>query len=98
MKKILEEGVQKSGRKDKDYIRIIDLKYQHKFLDMFLNVGALDEALSCYRKLEEENDVTEDEYVRYLKTWHPFKYKKYRLAKMPAHAVRRIKKYLHTRG
>lgn len=94
LKKVLEIGIEQSGRRDCDYQKIVDMKYQHVLYRIYLNEGSLAEARACYDVLRAENEVRENEYCQYLQTWHPIRYKAYCLKILMLRAIRKIKKIL----
>lgn len=75
LKKVLLIGIEKSGRNDCDYQKLVDLKYSHILYKIYLDAGAYEQAGHCYRELDLGKDIQPEEYAIYLKTWHPVKYK-----------------------
>lgn len=98
LKKVLEIGIKKSGRYDRDYQKIVDIKYQHILYRIYLNAGALEDAKACYDTLDAENDVQTDEYRRYLQAWHPIRYEVYCLKDLTLRAIRKLKRILSNKG
>lgn len=97
LKKVLEIGIEKSGRRDRNYQKIVDLKYQHILYRIYLNAGALEDAKACYDTLDAENDVRSEEYRQYLQAWHPARYKVFCLKNMTSRAIRKAKEFCRTR-
>lgn len=98
LKKVLEIGIKRSGRRDCNYQKIVDLKYRHILYRIYLNAGALEDAKACYDTLDAENDVQTDEYRQYLQTWHPIRYKVYCLKDISLRAIRKLKRILSDKG
>lgn len=98
LKKVLEIAIQKSGRCDRNYKKIVDLKYQHILYQIYLNAGTLENAKACYDVLDSENDVHPDEYSLYLQAWHPVIYKAYYLKNLVLRAIRKLKRILSNKG
>lgn len=92
LKKVLLIGIEKSGRTDRDYQKIVDLKYQHILYSIFLNAGALDQAKKCYQELKHHHAVRPDEYRRYLSVWYPVRYKLYCAGSFICRALRKVKR------
>ena len=98
LKKVLEIGIEKSGRCDRDYQKIVDMKYQHILYRIYLNAGSLEDAKACYDMLKAEKDVQADEYRQYLQSWHPVMYKAYCLKDLTLRAIRKLKRILSNKG
>ena len=94
LKKVLEIGIEKSGRCDRNYQKIVNLKYQHILYRIYLNAGVLEDAKACYDTLNAENDVQTEEYRQYLQTWHPIRHKVYCLKDLTVRAIRKAKRIL----
>lgn len=75
LKKVLLIGIEKSGRKDRDYQTIVDFKYLHILYKIYLDAAAYEQAKECYEKLQKSSEIKPEEYQLYLQTWHPVKYK-----------------------
>ena len=75
LKKVLLIGIEKSGRKDRDYHKLVNLKYLHILYKIYLDAGAYEQARNCYHELGLDEDVQPEEHALYLKTWHPGQYK-----------------------
>lgn len=75
LKKVLLIGIEKSGRNDRDYQTIVDIKYLHILYEIYVGAGEYELAKGCYRELEQHDAILPDEYTQYLRVWHPVKYK-----------------------
>lgn len=98
LKKVLEISIEKSGRHDRNYQKIVDLKYQHILYRIYLNAGALEDAKACYDTLNVENDVRADEYCQYLQVWHPIRYKAVCLKNLTLRIIRKLESVLTNKG
>ena len=98
LKKVLEIGIEKSGRCDRDYQKIVDMKYQHILYRIYLNAGALEDAKACYDTLDAENAVQADEHRQYLQTWHPIMYKVNCMKDLILRVIRKLKRVSFTKG
>ena len=94
IKKVLEIGIALSGRKDRDYQKIVDSKYQRILFRVYLNAGELEKAKECYFALNKANDVQTDDYRLYLERFHPAKYKVFCLKNLGIRAIRKAKRIL----
>ena len=92
LKKVLLIGIEKSGRKDRDYQTIVDLKYLHILFRIYMQATAHDMAKKCYDTLVQLKDVREDEYQSYLRVWHPIKYKLYCAFNVAKRACKKVKR------
>jgi glycosyltransferase involved in cell wall biosynthesis len=92
LKKVLLIGIEKSGRKDRDYQTIVDLKYLHILYKVYLDAAAYDQAKDCYTQLKQSNDLKPAEYRSYLQIWHPVKYKLYCTVNLLQRAYRKLKR------
>ena len=95
LKKVLKISIEKSGRSDRDYQKIVDIKYQHILYRIYLNAGALEDAKACYDALKIEKDVRSDEYRQYLQMWHPTRYKIYCLKDLILRILRKLKRNIN---
>lgn len=75
LKKVLLIGIDASGRKDRDYQTIVDVKYLHILYKIFMDAEEYERAKECYRELAQHKAVQPDEHAQYLKIWHPVRYK-----------------------
>lgn len=75
LKKVLLIGIEKSGRKDRDYQTIVDLKYWHILFRIYMDAHAYEKAKTCYEKLNQHRAVKPEEHMQYLKAWYPVKYR-----------------------
>ena len=75
LKKVLLLGIEASGRKDRDYQTIVDIKYLHILYKIYVNAREYELAKECYQKLERHNAVQSEEYAQYLRIWYPVKYR-----------------------
>ncbi len=94
LKKVLEIGIALSGRDDRDYQKIVDLKYQRILLRVYLNAGELEKAKECYLALEAANDVHPDDQRLYLEHFHPVRHKVFCLKNLGIRASRKVKRIL----
>lgn len=94
LKKVLLLGIEKSGRTDRDYIKIVDLKYQRILLRIYLNAKENELAKKCYHVLKEASDVTPEDYRLYLQKLHPVRYRFYCLKNLGIRAYRKMKRML----
>ena len=75
LKKVLLLGIEASGRRDRDYQSIVDIKYLHILFKIYVDAGEYERAKECYLKLEQHNAIRPDEYTENLRIWHPVKYR-----------------------
>lgn len=94
LKKVLEIGIALSERNDRDYHRIVDLKYQRILFRIYLKAGEIELAEECYGVLRDANDVQPDDYRLYLEAFHPLKYKAFCLKNLGIRAMRKTKRIL----
>ena len=92
LKKVLLKGIQASGRKDRDYQAIVDIKYLHILYKIYMDANEYEKAKECYRELEQQKAVTREEYSQYLHIWHPAKYKIYNGWIVVRHILGKIKR------
>lgn len=97
LKKVLEIGIALSERNDRDYHRIVDLKYQHILFRIYLKAGEMELAEECYGVLRDANDVQPDDYRLYLEAFHPLKHKVFCLKNLGIRAIRKTKRILARR-
>ena len=71
LKKVLLIGIEKSGRQDRDYQHIVDVKYDHLFFQLFLSFENKEKTKEYYQKLKKEKELTEGECRSYLGKWFP---------------------------
>jgi glycosyltransferase involved in cell wall biosynthesis len=89
LKKVLEMGIALSGRTDRDYQKIVDLKYQRILMRIYLNAGAAEEAEACYRTLKQEGALIAADHLRYLEVLHPVRYRFFLCRELGRRAVRK---------
>ena len=94
LKKVLLLGIEKSGRHDRDYTKIVDLKYLHILFNIYMNAKALKQAKECYDALNTSSALQKNEYERYLQTVFPTRYAIYCIKKLAGRAVRKIKRIM----
>ncbi len=94
LKKVLLIGIEKSGRKDRDYQAIVDLKYLHILYKIYLDAAAYDQAKDCYDKLKQSSDIKPEEYRAYLQVWHPVKYRLHCTVDLARRACRKVKRMI----
>ncbi len=71
LKEILLSSIAISGRRDRDYNRIVEEKYLRIFFLVSTNYGEHKAAKAYYTCLCKKRGVTRDIRMRYLKTFHP---------------------------
>lgn len=94
LKNVLLIGIAKSGRTDRDYQKIVDLKYQRVLFHIYLDAKHWKKAKECYWALEEANDIQPNDYRQYLKNFHPIRYKLFCCKNYVVGAIRRVKRIL----
>lgn len=94
LKHVLEMGISLSGRRDRDYRKIVDIKYQRILFGIYLKANEFEKAKACYKYLNENRDVQEEDYRLYLQYFHPMKYRLYKLKKLGIRAIRKIGRIL----
>lgn len=77
LEKLLRLCVEISGRTDRDYNRIIDIKHLKTCLHVYVSHGDWKNAEKYYRQLRLENELSEDEKRSYMKLRNPITYKLY---------------------
>ncbi len=81
LKRILEIGIEKANRHDKDYNHIIEVKYHHLFFRLYFSGDNRKETEYYYKLLKQENELSEGERRAYLKKWYPIRFFLYRVKK-----------------
>ena len=94
LKEVLLDGIWRSGRTDRDYQKIVDIKYDRILFHVHLDHGDLISAKGFYKRLSEENAVTETDRLRYLKVYDPIGYHVHQLAKLVKRGIGKIKRML----
>ena len=89
LKEVLEMGIALSGRTDRDYQKIVDLKYQRILMHIYLNAGAAAEAEACYRTLKQEGVLSAEDRRRYLEVLHPVRHRFFLCIELGKRAVRK---------
>lgn len=89
LKEVLEMGIVLSGRRDRDYQKIVDMKYQRILMHIYLNAGAAAEAEACYRTLKQEGALFAADRRRYLEVLHPVQYRFLLYRELGIRAVRK---------
>lgn len=89
LKKVLEMGISLSGRTDRDYQQIVDMKYQRILMQVYLNAGAKERATTCYRILKAAGELTKDDRRLYLRALHPVQYRIFTLRELGTRAIRK---------
>lgn len=79
LKKILLDAILRSGRTDRDYEYIVDVKYDKLFYRTYLNYGDDRKGKEYYLKLQLNDELDEYDHRLYLKRFHPVWYHFYRL-------------------
>ena len=92
LKKVLEIGINLSGRNDLDYKRIVDIKYLHVLFKKYYDAGHYEGAKKYYQLLKAEHELNEDESALFLKKWYPVKYKAFYTGLAFMHLHEKIKK------
>lgn len=77
LEELLRRCVVISGRTDRDYNRIIDIKHLKTCLHVYVAHGDLKNAEKYYKKLRRENELGEDEKRSYMKLRSPIAYQLY---------------------
>lgn len=90
LKKVLEIGIALADRNDRDYQKIVDLKYQRILFRVYLHAGEQEKAKECYLALAEANDVQPEDHRLYLETFHPVEYKFFCIKNLSIRAIRKI--------
>lgn len=81
LRRVLEDGIRLSGRTDRDYARIVEIKYQKIYLLVYMRYNDLNNAERCYRELQRQKALDGFEVPLYLKTIHPVKYRLFLMRK-----------------
>lgn len=92
LKKVLEIGIELSGRNDLDYKRIVDIKYLHVLFKKYYEADHYEGAKKYYDLLKSEHELSEDESALFLSKWHPAKYKAFYAGLAFRHLPEKIKK------
>lgn len=91
LKQVLEQGIALSGRRDRDYQTIVDIKYRRILFWTYLKYGDKEKAMECYRELTREGAVRGTERNLYLQHFHPARY---RLRILAARAMGKAKRMM----
>lgn len=94
LKQVLEIGIALSGRNDRDYQKIVDLKYQRILFRVYMDGQAFDQAKTCYRYLQKEHSVSDYDRGLYLQTFHPVKHRLFKLSGLVRRAFSKVKRML----
>lgn len=94
LKEILLDGIMHSGRTDRDYQQIVELKYEQILFQVYMRFSETEKAKACYCSLEEANVVQEQDKCLYLQTFQPVRYKFHCVKRLSGRAVRKIKRIL----
>lgn len=92
LKKVLEIGIELSGRDDLDYKRIVEVKYLHVLFKKYYEADHYEGAKKYYDLLKAEHELSEDESALFLRKWHPTKYKAFYAGLALRHLPEKIKK------
>lgn len=77
LKEVLLMGIGLSGRTDRNYQQIVDIKYERILLLVYLSAGAEQEADSVYRSLKRKHALTTEHFRMYLQKRRPLQYRIY---------------------
>lgn len=94
LKEVLEISISLSGRVDRDYQKIVHLKYQRILFQTYLKAGEYQLAKECYRALAEANVVAESDYVLYIKAFRPIMYQLHCFKQFVIRVIRKITRML----
>lgn len=94
LKEILLDGIRHSGRTDRDYQKIVDIKYDRILFHVHLGYGDLISAKGFYERLSAENAVTEHDRLLYLKNYDSFGYHMHQFTKLVKRGTGKIKRIL----
>lgn len=94
LKKILNISINHSGRKDKNYEYIVDVKYWKILFKYCMNMGDIDQGKKYYKNLCECNEITNEEIELYLKKVCPIRYKIYAICNLGKRGVRKMVRIL----
>ncbi|WP_426350919.1 glycosyltransferase family 2 protein [Alloiococcus sp. CFN-8] len=82
LKKVLNIGIQLSGRNDRDYDDIVNIKYLKILFRCYMKADDLEQGELYYRKLRKANAVENQDYRLYLKKMHPMVYSAYNMSNL----------------
>lgn len=91
LRRVLEDGIRISGRKDRDYSQIVENKYLKILLLVYMRYNDIKNAERCYRELRRNKAMDGYEIPLYLKTVHPVKYQMFVMGKRFARLLRKIR-------
>lgn len=79
LKKIMLHGIELSGRDDKNYMEIVEHKYDRILMNFYLQNQYKAEASVYYKKLKLEGELTDGDQRTYLSQCNNIKYQIYRI-------------------
>ena len=85
LKKVLLIGIEKSGRTDRDYKKIVEEKYLHVLFHLYLEAGDAERVGEFYAALQKGGILSQDEHACYLRLAHPARYWLYRVKRFTCH-------------
>ena len=94
LKKILEIGIKLSGRRDRDYQHIVDVKYFKILFRLYMNADEVTQGNVCYAKLKEANEIEQKDYKLYLKKNFPVKFQIYSFFELTKRIVKKVKRII----
>ncbi len=81
LRRVLEDGIRLSCRTDRDYAKIVEIKYLKIHLLVYMRYHDLSRAEKCYCELRRKKATDGFEIPLYLKTVHPVKYRLFLMRK-----------------
>lgn len=92
LRRVLEDGIRLSGRKDRDYTRIVENKYLKILLLVYMRYNDLKNAERCFRQLRRNKSLDGYEVPLYLKTVHPARYQMFVMGKRFVRLLRKLRR------
>lgn len=92
LRRILEDGIRRSGRTDRDYAQLVEIKYLKIHLLVYMRYNDLKSAEKCYRVLRTQRETDGYEVSFYLSTVHPMKYRLLRVCSRIARVMQKLSK------
>lgn len=94
LKKTLEIGIKLSGRRDRDYQYIVDVKYLKILFRLYMNANEVTRGNACYEKLKEANEIEQQDYRLYLRKNYPIKFQIYSFFELTKRIVKKVKRII----
>lgn len=75
LKEVLLLGIEKSGRTDRDYKRIVEIKYYKMFYFDYIKIKDRENSKKYLKKLKKNHELSFDDYLYYAREFQPIKFR-----------------------